>query len=183
MILFLSKMDYRAELKNPASIGYIDIIVAEAMKDADSFSTIFELSFDADKSIAWKAAWVCNKICRINPEVITPERRNRITNEVIHTKHNGVLRSMLSILVDGGLPAQIPVEFINLCFERMVSPKGDVSHQVLSMKLLYQICLAEPAFAPELTAYLENISPADYTPGFNTTRKKILKLLYSRHIA
>lgn len=174
-------MDYRQQLKNPASIGFIDLIVQDALQSSKGFDELFELAFDPDKEVAWRAGWVCDKICRIRPGVIQDENQLfRVIEAVTVETHKSVIRSFLSILNDYELPANLPVEFINICFDRMVSPKADVSHQVLSMKILYRICLKEPAFRPEFTAYLENISPQDYTAGFISTRKKMLKLLYAR---
>jgi len=170
-------MNFREVLKNPSSIGQIDSIADVAGLSQRNFQSLFELAFDSDKSIAWRAGWACDKVCRKNPELLKVDQIERILNFVITETHKGVLRSLLSILNEHKLPENLPVEFINICFERMVSPKADVSHQVLSMKILYKLCQFEPAFREEFRAYLENISPQDYTPGFNSTRKKILKAL------
>lgn len=171
-------MNYRQQLQNPASIGFIDDIVNEALLSPNGFDELFELAFDQDKAVAWRAGWACDKICRKHPEMIAHEGQLlRIVVAVTSETHKSVVRSYLSILNSYELPAHLPVSFINVCFERMISPKADVSHQVLSMKLLYKVCLTEPAFLPEFVAYLENASAEEYTPGFNSTRSKILKQL------
>lgn len=169
------------QLKNPESIGFIDLIVQEILLSPEKFDEVFELCFHPDKNIAWRAGWACDKVCRLRPDVIkSPAQLLRIMSAVTLETHKSVIRSLLSILNDYDLPPQLPVEFINICFERMVSPKADVSHQVLSMKILYKFCKSEPDFIPEFSATLQNISPGDYTPGFNSTRNKILKQLSNR---
>jgi hypothetical protein len=59
----------------------------------------------------------------------------------------------------------------------MVSPKSPIAVQALSMKMLYSICEKEPDLKPELIAYLENIDFECYSPGFNSTRRNIIKKL------
>lgn len=170
-------MDYREQLKNPASIGFIDLIVDDALR-TERTDEIFELAFDEDKSVAWRAGWAFDKICRKNPAKLgNEERLHRVMDAAVRETHNGMIRSFLCIINDFDIPSEVSVDFINSCFDRMVSPKVDVSHQVLSMKILYKICLKEPAFMPEFMAYLDNVSTSDYTPGFNSTRRKILKQL------
>ncbi|MCE5331133.1 MAG: hypothetical protein LLF95_03215 [Bacteroidales bacterium] len=170
-------MNLRVELSNPASIGYIDTIIQFVYDYPVEFQELFEMAFDTDKNIAWRAGWACDKISRKKPEWFTGKHIERICLQLIDEKHGGVLRSLLSILNNLKLPENIPVELINKLFDWMISPRSDVSHQALSMKILYKLSLIQPDFKPELLAYLENISTYDYTPGFISTRKKILKLL------
>lgn len=170
-------MNFREQLKNPASLGYIEIIAQSVGAEAEAFEELFGLMFDEDTDVAWRAAWVCSKISRKNPEVFRFYYIQQIADAVLTTKHHGVRRGLLSLLNDLPLPDLISVELINQLFEWMILPKADVSQQVLSMKLLYKICLKQPDFRQEMLAYLENISADDYTPGFNVTRRKIIKSL------
>ena len=170
-------MNYRDQLKNPASLGYINVIVQSAKADSIDFGEMFDLMFDTDSDVAWRAGWVCDKISRKNPELFSSIQIQQIVDNVLITKHHGVRRGFLSLLNNLPLPEEISVNLINQLFEWMILPKADVSVQVLSMKLLYKICLIQPDFKQELHAYLENISPEDYTPGYIATRRKIIKLL------
>jgi len=175
-------MNYREQLKNPASLGYIDVIVQSALSEPDSFEEIFRLAFDADTDVAWRSGWVCDKISRKHPHLFTPEHIQKIADTLVIVKHHGIRREYLCLLNNLHLPDEVSVELINQFFEWMIMPKSDVSAQVLSMKLLYKICQKQSEFKQELMAYLENISPSDYTPGFNATRKKIIKLLNNKQL-
>lgn len=173
-------MNYREQLKNPASLGFIDVIVQSALAEPDSFEEIFRLAFDADTDVAWRAGWVCDKISRKQPQLFTPTHIQKIADALLIVKHHGIRREYLCMLNNLGIPEDFSVELINQFFEWMILPKADVSAQVLSMKLLYKICEKQPDFKHELMAYLENISSSDYTPGFNCTRIKIIKLLNNK---
>ena len=175
-----STINFREQLKNPASLGYIEVIVQSALTEPGGFDEIFTLSFDSETDVAWRAGWVCDKISRKFPELFTSTHICKIADALLIVKHHGVRRGFLSILNNLTLPDEISVELINQLFEWLILPKADVSAQVLSMKLLYKICLIQPDFKQELLAYLDNISPEDYTPGFNSTRYKILKLLIGK---
>ena len=170
-------MNYRIQLKNPASLGYIDIIVQSVVDRPNEFEEFFELIFDEDTDVAWRAGWVCDKISRKYPQLFTPEHIQKIADSLLVVRHHGIRREYLCLLNNLNLPDDMSVELINQFFEWMILPKADVSAQVLSMKLLYKICQKQVDFKQELRAYLENISASDYTPGYQATRKKILKLM------
>ena len=170
-------MDYREQLKNPASLRYIDKLAQHVLDNSAEFSTAYLLMFDADLDIAWRAAWLCQKISIKNPHWFTEKQFFEITALSIKTAHGGLLRGCLSILNNLLFPDSIPVDFLNSCFDRMISPKSPIAVQALSMKILLRICIKEPDFIPELKAYLENIDYENYSAGFNSTRKNVLKAL------
>ena len=170
-------MDFREQLKNPASIRYIENIAQSVLENPVEFEYVVELMFDADTDVAWRAGWVCDKISRKHPQLFSNELIQKIASSLLTVKHHGIRREYLCLLNNLQLPDEISVELINQLFEWMIMPKADVSAQVISMKLLHKISQKQPDFKQELQAYLENILPTDYTPGFNATRKNILKLL------
>ncbi|MEI6753655.1 MAG: hypothetical protein WCK78_10855 [Paludibacter sp.] len=170
-------MNFREQLKNPASIGYIELIVQSAITEPNGFEEMFGLMFDADTDVAWRAGWVCDKIGRKFPELFSTSQIQQIADYVLITNHHGVRRGFLTLLNDLPLPNEVSVELINQLFDWMILPKADVSAQVLSMKILYKICIIQPDFKQEMLAYLDNCAVEDYTPGYRATRKKIIKLL------
>ena len=170
-------MDYREQLKNPASLRYIDKIALEVMAHPADFSELYSLVFDTDMNVAWRAAWTCEKICEKHPDWYSNAHFEELSALFISTTHGGLQRGCLSILNVIRIPETISVDLINVCFERMVSMKSPIAVQALSMKMLLRICKQEPAFIPELKAYLENIDWGNYSAGFNSTRKNVLKAL------
>lgn len=155
-------------------------IVSTVIENPSDFKIIYQLIFDTDNKVAWRAAWACIKISDHYPDWFSETQSIEIISHTLATSHYGLLRSCLSILLNLTVPGPIPVEFINACFEWMVSPKTPVAVQSLSMKMLLRICDIEPYFKPELIAYLENPGSSDYSPGFNSTRKNVLKALTNK---
>ena len=172
----------REQIKNPESLGYIDIIIQNVLKTEFGFNELFELIFDEDKNVAWRAGWACDKISRKHPELFTETMKQRIIHSIPLEQHNGTLRALLSLMNNFKIPEDISVELINKLFDWMISSRSDVSHQVLSMKILCKFCDNEPGFIPELLAYLENVNSHDFTPGFNSVRNKTIKCLKSKTI-
>jgi hypothetical protein len=172
-----SFFDYREQLKNPASLRYIDKLVLSIYDQPAEFPAFFQLLFDKDKNIAWRAAWACQKISEKHPEWFTSAHFFDLSTLVVRTSHGGLQRGCLSVLNNIPLPDPLPVDLINACFNWMSSAKAPIAVQALSMKLLANICKKEPDFTPELIAYLENIDYERCSAGFRSTRKNVLKAL------
>lgn len=170
-------MDYRAQLSRPLSPFFLDELVYSVFNNPTEFGIIYQLIFDNDEKIAWRAAWACVKISEQRPEWFSTEHIQEIVTFTLSISHGGLHRGCMSILSNLPLPQPIPVDFINACFEWMISPKFPIAVQALSMKMLYRVCEIEPDFIPELMAYLENINTNDYSNGFNSTRNNVLNLL------
>ena len=170
-------MDYREHLYRPLSKHFIDHLVQVVFENPVDFELVYRLIFDADDKVAWRAAWACQKISEKHSEWFTDKQFLELARTATSTLHGGLQRGCLSILNNLAFPGQIPVEFINSCFDWMISPKSPIAVQALSMKMLLRICKKEPDFKPELIAYLENIDFESYSAGFKSTRKNVLKAL------
>ncbi len=170
-------MDYREHLLRPLSLRYIDILVAKVIENPRDFKLIYNLIFDSEVKVAWRAAWACQKISEKHPEWFTENHFNELSNHALTTSHGGILRGCLSILKNIKFPNSISVDFINACFDWMVSPKSPIAVQAMSMKILYLICIKIPDFTPELKLVLQQTDLNCYSPGYICARNKILKLL------
>lgn len=173
-------MDYREQLKNPASLRYIDKLVRDIYEQPEDFAVLYRLIFDEDKNVAWRAAWAVEKISEKHVNWFSEENFLELVNLILIKNHGGIQRGCLSMLLNLPLPNQIPVEFINFCFDSMISPKSPIAVQALSMKMLLRITQKEPDFRQELIAYLENIDFESYSAGFKSTRRNVLKALNNK---
>jgi len=170
-------MDYKEQLSRPLSKCFLDELVACVLENPLDFKIIYQLIFDADKKIAWRAAWACVKISERKPEWFDSNKFNEISTFAISTSHGGLQRSCLSILSHLPLPSPLSVEFINACFDWMISAKSPIAVQALSMRMLCRICKSEPDFKQEFLATLENIDIESYSPGFKSTKNNVVKIL------
>lgn len=173
-------MDYREHLIRPLSRHFVDQLVQEIFINPTDSKLICQLIFDPEVKVAWRAAWACQKIADAHPEWYSDAQFKELASLAISTTHGGLQRGCLSILLNLPIPNPIQVEFINACFEWMVSPKSPIAVQAISMKMLYRVCCIEPDFKPELMAYLENVDSSAYSVGFNSTRKNVLNLLINK---
>jgi hypothetical protein len=170
-------MNYSEQLKNPASLRYIDKIVDKVFEHPEDFEELFSLIFISDVEIAWRAAWACQKISIKRKNWFDHDKAVKLCQRVITLNHGGVRRGCLSVLINIDISACISVEMINFCFDNMLSPKAPVAVQALSMKFLLKVCEFEPDFASELLFSLENADYSLYTAGFNSTRKNTIRAL------
>jgi hypothetical protein len=173
-------MDIRNQLTLVLEKKYIDKLVADILTKPNDFQQIYDLMFDAEEKVAWRAGWGCTKICSKVPDLFSDFHYVEILNLASSTKFHGVQRACLSILFELNRPQLLTSDFINNCFEWMISPKYPIAVQAYSMKILFQFCNLEPDFKFEFKAYLENIEINNYSVGFATTRKNILKMLDNR---
>ena len=170
-------MNYREHLSNPLSKHFIDHLVSEIFANPADFAIVYQFMFDKEIKVSWRAAWACQKISEKFPDWFTELQFKEITNLAISTTHGGLHRGCVSILFNLKLPDPIPVDLLNACYEWMISPRFPIAVQAYSMKIIYEICHREPDLTPEFCAYLESISPDDYSKGFNASRNNILKKL------
>lgn len=173
-------MNYSEQLTKPLSKRFIDQLILEIFAQPEDFNIVYQLIFELDEKVRWRAAWACHRISDKHPEWYTERHFIELSSLAISTKNAGLQRGCLGIISNMELPSSIPVEFINACFDWMVSPKSAIAVQALSMKILYAICKIEPDFKQELQAYLQNIDLGNYSPGFKSTHKNILKLLNNK---
>jgi len=170
-------MDYREHLYRPLSHHFVDNLVLEVFENPSDFNIVYQLIFDANEKVAWRAAWACQKISEKHSEWFSEKQFDELVALAISTTQGGLKRGCLSILNNLPLPSPISVEFINACFDWMISAKSPIAVQALSMKLLLRICKSEPDFKPELIATLENLNFENYSAGFKSTRKNVIKAL------
>lgn len=159
------------------SRNLIDNIALTVYDDVANFQTVFDLIFDKDEKVAWRAAWACEKMIQKFPYFIDDAKKQQITSLALTTKHEGLRRLSLSILLSLPISSTINVDLINICFEWMVSEKQPIAVQALSLKLLVLFCKIEPDLKPELIAYLESFDSYLLSPGMVSSRKNALKRL------
>lgn len=167
------EQDYRTLLARPASESGYRRLFASASDDAHEFRTLFTLMADADERVAWHAAWVCEKVSERSHHFFTGSDIECLVRLTVESPFAGVHRLALSMLLNLGLPDELPVDFINTCLDRMMSDRVPVAVQVLSLKLLHGFARREPDFATELLACLDAVDERQRTGGWQAAVRKI----------
>lgn len=173
-------MHFRSILSSSTSLKTVNLIRDEVLDQPKRFAELFELIFEEKPNIAWRAAWAAEKVSEKESHFFTEIEILRLINHSLIVKHGGLQRSILSILINLPLPENLPVEFINACFERTISTSQPVAVQVLSMRMLQRVAEKEPAFIPEIIATLENVDLTAMSAGYVAARRNIMTRLLKR---
>jgi hypothetical protein len=163
----------------PLNLNILSNIVSEIELQPTDFQSVFDLIFSDDKKIAWHAAWAAEKVSERHADWFDNEMKTRLIQLCCTATHGGLLRGCLSLLLNVKLPEPISVEFLNKCFENMLTENVDVAVKVLSLKVLHEITKTEPDLLTELRAVLDNIDYQHYTAGFRTAARKVKLSVFS----
>ncbi|MHB9055456.1 MAG: hypothetical protein ACYC2P_04795 [Paludibacteraceae bacterium] len=172
----------RAILSKTIGKKEVDMLLNILLNDGGKFEAVFQMIFSTNKKIAWHAAWIIEKVSKRDARFFPEEKNLQLINFVLSNKHPGLQRLCFTILFYLPVCQPVSVEFINLCFEQMLSPRESVGVQVLSMKILRKIGMIEKDFIPELIASLENADDNLYSPGFLTAKTNVIKSLINNRL-
>ncbi len=171
-------MNWEDLILKKMSLELVDYLIQE-IEDAPSlFEELFPLLFSDNEKMAWRTGWILCHMQKKTPFLLEPKLAELI-EYLPQTRFHGVRRSILFVIFNSNYK-DFSVDFINQCFEWMLSPKQDVAIQMYSMYCLEKVCVVYPDFKPELIASLETIDPQDYSKGLNSVRNKILKKLIEK---
>lgn len=167
---------YREMLKKPLSCGMIYVITDELKNNSDDFEIIYQLIFDPDVTVSWRAGWVCEKLAEKHPEWFEG-RQEELTEKIINCRHDGTRRVLLSILYDIPVAKPFPVNLLDFSFAHMLDLNEPIAIQSLCVKMAYKLCLEEPELLPELKMYLETAETEYYSTGVRTCIRKVMQNL------
>jgi hypothetical protein len=164
------------------SRSLVDHVAEAAAHEPEVFDELYALIFCDEPKVAWRATWVAEKLFEKHPELLQ-DKIPELIALLPHTLHDGSRRSLLIIIGRSKAYQHFNVDFINRCFEWMLSPSQAFAVQVHCMRILTDYCQVMPEFTGELIATLENTEPADYSKAFAAAKRKALKqlLIGTRH--
>ena len=165
-------MDIQDFLLSSLSRANTDYAAHWATENSENFEELYQLMFFENPKIAWRAAWVMEKVQLLKPELFT-EKIPEIITALPTFQHDGSKRCLLLVVLRSPLPNPIPVELINFCFDLMMSKKTSIAIQANAMKVLDKICKQEPDLRNELELFLKD-DLSEYSKGFRASARKIL---------
>lgn len=172
-------MDWENLILHQLSRKLVDHLIQQIEENPALFDELFPYIYSNNQRLAWRTGWILCHLQNKAPHFLEAKLEEMITH-LPQTPFHGVRRSLLYIIFNSKYE-DFSVEFINQCFEWMLSPKQDPAIQVYCMYNLHKVCKVYPDFKPELIACLENMEPFDYSNGFNAARiKTLLKLRKGR---
>ena len=134
--------------------------------------------FDSDYRVARSALWGLTKAT--NEELSELQTiLNELIDQAMQTENSSVRRLTLNIIERLTLEEDdLRTDFLDFCFEHMVSVEEFPGIQTLCMKLAYRMCTFYPELMDELKRTLEAMEIDYYKPAVKCLRKRILSGRY-----
>ncbi len=134
--------------------------------------------FDSDYRVARSALWGLTKA---TDEELSELQvmLNKLIDQAMQTENSSVRRLTLNIIERLKMyEEELRTDFLDFCFEHMVSIEEFPGIQTLCMKLAYRMSSFYPELKDELKRTLEAMEIAYYKPAVKGLRKKILSGRY-----
>ena len=165
-------------LKQTFSEGGAQEIYQEVKATGNFLGFARRYIFDSDYRVARSALWGLTKAT--NEELSDLQViLNELIDKAMQTENSSVRRLTLNIIERLTLEEDdMRTDFLDFCFEHMVSIEEFPGIQTLCMKLAYRMCSFYPELTDELKRTLEAMEIAYYKPAVKGLRKKILSGRY-----
>ncbi len=165
-------------LKQTFSEGGAQEIYQEVKATGNFLGFARRYIFDSDYRVARSALWGLTKAT--NEELSDLQViLNELIDKAMQTENSSVRRLTLNIIERLTLEEDdMRTDFLDFCFEHMVSIEEYPGIQTLCMKLAYRMCTFYPELMDELMRSLEAMEIDYYKPAVKGLRKKILSGRY-----
>ena len=165
-------------LKQTFSEGGAQEIYQEVKAHGDFLGFARRYIFDSDYRVARSALWGLTKAT--NEELSELQVvLNELIDQAMQTENSSVRRLTLNTIERLTLDEDdLRTDFLDFCFEHMVSIEEFPGIQTLCMKLAYRMCTFYPELMDELKRTLEAMEIDYYKPAVKSLRKRILSGKY-----
>ena len=165
-------------LSHTFSEGGAQDIYQEIRAEGDFLGFARRYVFDSDYRVARSALWGLTKA---KDEELSELQAilNELTDQAMQTGNSSVRRLTLNIIERLKMDEDdLRTDFLDFCFEHMVSIEEFPGIQTLCMKLAYRMCSFYPELMDELKRTLEAIEIDYYKPAVKSLHKRILSGKY-----
>lgn len=160
---------------NPFPIKQEAILVAQSISENPEMVEELWQFCISDSEYSWRATWILDKVYDITPDLVRIYIPQMI--ELIPKLENeSKKRQFLKLISLEPLPSNISGEFINHCFDLLISSISAIAIKVYAMQVLYNFSLQEPDLQNELTLIIEE-GMENGTAGYCSRGRKILKAM------
>ena len=165
-------------LKQTFSEGGAQEIYQDVKAEGDFLSFAKRYIFDSDYRVARNALWGLTKATDGELSELQV-LLNELIDQAMLTENSSVRRLTLNIIERLKMDEDdLRNDFLDFCFEHMVSVKEFPGIQTLCMKLAYRMCTFYPELMDELKLTLEAMEIDFYKPAIKCLRKRILNGRY-----
>jgi hypothetical protein len=161
-------------LNQTFSEGGAQEIYQEIKAKGDFLGFAQRYAFDTDYRVARTALWGLTKA---KDEELSELKviYNELIDQAMQTENSSVRRLTLNIIEKLKMDEDdLRTDFLDFCFEHMVSIEEFSGTQTLCMKLAFRMCTFYPELMDELKRTLEAMEIEYYKPAVKCLRKRIL---------
>ena len=165
-------------LNQTFSEGGAQEIYQEIKAKGDFLGFAQRYAFDTDYRVARTALWGLTKA---KDEELSELKviYNELIDQAMQTENSSVRRLTLNIIEKLKMDEDdLRTDFLDFCFEHMVSIEEFSGTQTLCMKLAFRMCTFYPELMDELKRTLEAMEINYYKPAVKCLRKRILSGRY-----
>ena len=165
-------------LNQTFSEGGAQEIYQEIKAKGDFLGFAQRYAFDTDYRVARTALWGLTKA---KDEELSELKviYNELIDQAMQTENSSVRRLTLNIIEKLKMDEDdLRTDFLDFCFEHMVSIEEFPGIQTLCMKLAYRMCSFYPELMDELKRTLEAMEIDYYKPAIKCLRKRIFSGRY-----
>lgn len=160
------------QLEAPSDIRRI----AENVQSDTEVSALYALLFEADETLAYRAAWTLGHLPPAwNARLC--DKRDELVDAVLCCPHAGRRRLLLHLIYRQPQPAPPRVDFLDFCLERMTSSGEPHGVRMFCMKLAYGMCRTDRDLLHEFRTLLEIMEPDLLPPSLRAVRRNVLAAL------
>ena len=161
-------------LSQTFSEGGAQDIYREVRATGDFLGFARRYVFYSDYRVARSALWGLTK-AKDNELPELQVIRNELIDQAMQTENSSVRRLTLNIIERLKMDKDdLRTDFLDFCYEHMVSIEEFPGIQTLCMKLAYRMCSFYPELMDELKRTLEAMEIDYYKPAVKCLRKRIL---------
>ena len=165
-------------LNQTFSEGGAQEIYQEIKANGDFLGFAQRYAFDTDYRVARTALWGLTKA---KDEDLSELKviYNELIDQAMQTENSSVRRLTLNIIEKLKMDEDdLRTDFLDFCFEHMVSIEEFPGTQTLCMKLAFRMCTFYPELMDELKRTLEAMEIDYYKPAIKCLRKRIFSGQY-----
>ena len=165
-------------LNQTFSEGKAQEIYQEIKANGDFLGFAQRYAFDTDYRVARTALWGLTKA---KDEELSELKviYNELIDQAMQTENSSVRRLTLNIIEKLKMDEDdLRTDFLDFCFEHMVSIEEFPGTQTLCMKLAFRMCTFYPELMDELKRTLEAMEIDYYKPAIKCLRKRIFSGRY-----
>ena len=167
------------KLLNPFPVKEEAILVAQSIAENPIYlKDLWKICISNAKH-SWRATWILDKVYTIAPDLVRlyiPQMIELIPN----LKNESKLRQYLKLISLEPLSKNISGDFINCCFDLLISRTTAIAIKVYAMQILYHFSLQEPDLQNELVLTIQE-QMENGSAGYCSRARKIVKKLDRHH--